>query len=90
VFWRRANHDAADREALNKELVSCKNVAALVEKQKTDAVREGALLRDEIVALRGKVSNISAEKVCMLTRWIRSLPHCAPLSADSACCSHRT
>jgi hypothetical protein len=36
---------------------------ALVERQKHDAVREGALLRDEIVALRGKVSNVSAEKV---------------------------
>jgi hypothetical protein len=34
-----------------------------VEKQKHDAVREGALLRDEIVALRGKVSNLGAERV---------------------------
>ena len=59
----RAAQDAADREALNKELAACKNVAALVEKQKHDAVREGALLRDEIVALRGKVSNLGAERV---------------------------
>ena len=48
---------------MNRELASCKNVMALVERQKHDAVREGALLRDEIVALRGKVSNVSAEKV---------------------------
>eukprot|EP00802_Teleaulax_amphioxeia_P002899 Tamp_02902.p1 GENE.Tamp_02902~~Tamp_02902.p1 ORF type:complete len:1275 (+),score=395.64 Tamp_02902:191-3826(+) len=58
----RSKQDAIDKEAVNRELASCKNVMALVERQKHDAVREGALLRDEIVALRGKVSNVSAEK----------------------------
>ena len=58
----RAKQDAAERDAVSTELSSCKNVAALVEKQKHDAVREGALLRDEIVALRSKISNLTAER----------------------------
>ena len=58
----RVKQEAAEREALARELASCKNVAALVEKQKLEAVREGALLRDEIIALRGKMSNLTAEK----------------------------
>jgi|LauGreDrversion2_3_1035106.scaffolds.fasta_scaffold232870_2 hypothetical protein len=64
---RRAKQDATDKQAAARELASCKNVMALVEKQKHDAMREGALLRDEIVALRGKVSNLSAEKVRVAT-----------------------
>jgi chromosome segregation ATPase len=58
----RAKADASERESLHKELAACKNVAALVERQKSDAVREGALLRDEIVALRSQCANLTAEK----------------------------
>jgi len=61
-----AKHEGAERESLKSELTSAKNVSALVEKQKHDALREGALLRDEIVALRTKISNLTAEKVLIL------------------------
>ena len=61
--WQeRGRVDAAERDALGMELAASKNAAQVVEKQKGDAVREGALLRDEIVALRGKLANLGAEK----------------------------
>jgi hypothetical protein len=71
VTLHRAKQDASDKQAAARELESCKNVMALVEKQKHDAMREGALLRDEIVALRGKVSNLSAEKVRVASKTLR-------------------
>ena len=41
VAQERAKHEAAERESLSKELAASKNVNALVEKQKHDAVRAG-------------------------------------------------
>ena len=52
----------ADSVAMKQELGSCRNVAALLERQKQELLREGALLRDEIVALRGKMEQRDVER----------------------------
>jgi hypothetical protein len=52
----------ADSVAMKQELGSCRNVAALLERQKQELLREAALLRDEIVALRGKMEQRDVER----------------------------
>ncbi len=52
----------ADTVAMKQELGSCRNVAALLERQKQELLREAALLRDEIVALRGKLEQRDVER----------------------------
>ena len=52
----------ADAAAMKQEIGACRNVAAILEWQKQDSLREAALLRDEIVALRTKIEERDVER----------------------------
>ena len=52
----------ADAAAMKQEIGACRNVAAILERQKQDSLREAALLRDEIVALRTKIEQRDVER----------------------------
>jgi len=65
----QAKREAAEVAAVHRELEASKGVSALLEQQKRDALRECALLRDEVVALRGRCEQAAAEKEVAFSRW---------------------
>ncbi|EKX50848.1 hypothetical protein GUITHDRAFT_103437 [Guillardia theta CCMP2712] len=58
----RSKAEAMNSRSSQEELQACKRMAAMLEKQKQDCVKEGCLLRDEIVALRVKLDQVGGEK----------------------------
>eukprot|EP00960_Hanusia_phi_P004853 140472-Hanusia_phi.AAC.5 len=58
----RNKAEAMSSRSSQEELQACKRMAAMLEKQKQECVKEGCLLRDEIVALRVKLDQAGGEK----------------------------
>lgn len=83
----------ADTAAMKQEIGACRNVAAILERQKQDLLREAALLRDEIVAQRSKIEQrdveraAAAEKLDLERRRTQELEEVAQALRAKLCAS---